>query len=241
MEALFHLFKDTPRGGPGSDATTRDLLRRLPPLAPEATVFDLGCGPGKQTLVLARALQTRIIAVDIHQPFLDRLARSAAEAGLAGRVETRCRSMDDLAMPDESIDLIWSEGAVYILGVAAALSAWVPLLRPGGHLVFSDATWWTEDPPAEVAAYFAREYPAMATVAHNLETARQAGMEVVGTERLADRVWWTEFYEPLRARLPGLRAAAASWPELAQAIADSEHEMDLFRRFSDSFGYAFYL
>jgi len=37
---------------------------------------DIGCGPGMQTLELARISGGRIVAVDNHQPFLDVLSLS---------------------------------------------------------------------------------------------------------------------------------------------------------------------
>ncbi|HEX8823356.1 MAG TPA: class I SAM-dependent methyltransferase, partial [Archangium sp.] len=58
-DAFFLLHTDLPREGPGSDDCTREALRRLRPWLPASPrVLDLGCGPGKQTLVLARELGT---------------------------------------------------------------------------------------------------------------------------------------------------------------------------------------
>jgi cyclopropane fatty-acyl-phospholipid synthase-like methyltransferase len=95
-EAFFRLYEGLPRQGPGSDACTREALRRLPPLPAQPRVVDLGCGAGRQTLVLAEALGTRVLAVDLHRPFLDQLEGAAREHGLAHRVETRCADMGAL-------------------------------------------------------------------------------------------------------------------------------------------------
>ena len=111
-DAFFRLFEGLPRQGPGSDACTREALRRLPALPARPRVVDLGCGSGRQTLVLAESLQVKVIAVDLHQPFLDQLAASAHARGLARLVETRCADMGALELPSGSVDLLWSEGAV---------------------------------------------------------------------------------------------------------------------------------
>ena len=47
-----------PRQGPGSDACTREALRRLPELPPAPRVLDLGCGSGRGALVLAVKVAT---------------------------------------------------------------------------------------------------------------------------------------------------------------------------------------
>lgn len=89
---LFLVHRDLPREGPGCDAATLRALRGLPELPPSSRVFDLGCGPGAQTLVLARALGTRVVAVDLRRPFLDQIERSARRGG-AGRArrDALCR------------------------------------------------------------------------------------------------------------------------------------------------------
>ena len=68
--------------GPGSDTDTVQVLRSLPRDRFDVVV-DAGCGAGRQTLALAKALGCRIDAVDSHQPFLEALGRRAAQAGVA--------------------------------------------------------------------------------------------------------------------------------------------------------------
>jgi len=241
LDALLTLFSGLPRQGPGSDRATLEALRRLPPLPPHPVILDLGCGTGRQTLVLAGELRARVTAIDIHEPYLDELARNAAEAGLAEFIETRCLSMDALDYPPESIDLVWSEGAIFILGVARALRLWRPLLRPGGYLVFSECTWFEAHPPAEPTAFFAEEYPAMTTLDGNCQLARSEGFEILDSFPLPAEDWWADFYIPLRARIAKLRPELPADPELAAVVAATEREIDLFSRFSASYGYVFYL
>ena len=45
-----------PQQGPGSDASTLRALRMLGELPDAPRVLDLGCGPGRQTLALARSI-----------------------------------------------------------------------------------------------------------------------------------------------------------------------------------------
>lgn len=241
LKAFFTLYSDLPREGPGSDVSTLKAIKRLPALPESPRVLDLGCGPGRQTLVLARTLKVPIVAIDIHRPFLDQLTMAAAQAGLADYVRTRRISMDALDYPAESIDLIWSEGAAYIIGVSRALQLWRPLLRPGGLLAFTEATWLTDNPPAEAAAFWESAYPDITTRAGNLHKAEAEKYEVIDTFTLPAEDWWAEYYAPLQKRIRALRSEAAAWPELAAVIADTEEEINMFARFGDSYGYVFYI
>ena len=235
MDAIFQLFEGLARLGPGSEASTLRALRMLPALPPDPRVLDLGCGAGASTLVLARETGGHVTAVDMHQPFLDRLESRAKAAGLA--IETRCQSMDALDLPPGNYDLVWSEGAIYLIGFEHGLQLWRPLLRPGGYLCLTEITWLTDDPPAEARNYWDAAYPSMGSIGENLERARTAGYEPIGHFPLPRFDWETEYYAPLKARVDGL----SSEPAFAEVIKETEQEIDLYERFGDSYGYVFYL
>lgn len=239
--ALFRLFDGLPRQGPGSEAATLEALRRLPPLPMSARVLDLGCGTGRQTLVLARALDAVITAVDFHAPFLAHLDAAAAAEGLAPRIRTRCADFGALDEPPGSYDLLWSEGAVYRLGWAEGLRCWRPLLRPGGLAALTELTWLVDAPPAEAAAFWREGYPAMGALAADTAAARRAGYEVLDTFALPPSAWWDEYYRPLEARIAALREESAADLELAAVLDETAREIELYARFGDTYGYVFYL
>jgi serine/threonine-protein kinase HipA len=238
-EAFFRLFEGLPRQGPGSDLCTREALRRLGPLPAAPRVLDLGCGCGRSALVLADALRSKVIAVDNHQPFLDQLRATAQACGLSHLIEPRCADMRTPGVPAGSVDLLWSEGALYLLGFEAGLRLWRLLLAPGGCLAASECSWLTAEPPAEAAAFFQEGYPGMAGIAQNLERAHTAGFDVVDHFTLPAAAWWDEYYTPLEARIAQLAPDADA--ELAAAIDETRREIELYRRHGGSYGYVFYL
>jgi SAM-dependent methyltransferase len=237
--AFFRLFEGLPRQGPGSDACTREALSRLPPLPPAPRVVDLGCGAGRQTLVLAEALQTRVLAVDLHQPFLDQLNESARARGLADLVETRCADMGALDLASGSVDLLWSEGAIYLLGFEEGLRLWRPLLAPGDLAAVTECSWLSDARDEEITAFWRAAYPTMGSVADNLARAERVGFEVCDRFALPPSAWWDDYYTPLLRRIEALAPAAD--PTLAAIIAETEREIDLYRRYPEVYGYVFYL
>ncbi|HOZ48059.1 MAG TPA: class I SAM-dependent methyltransferase [Candidatus Hydrogenedentes bacterium] len=239
LEALFRLFTGLPRGGPGTDRATREALDRLPALPANPRVLDIGCGPGKQTLVLAHELHTPIIAMDIHRPFLEQLDAAARAEGVDHLITTRQGDMASIEEPAGSVDLIWSEGAIFIVGFAKGLSLWRPMLRDGGLVVVSEAAWLI-DPPAEEAKVFWHAcYPAITDIPGNIAIAEAAGYEVIDHFVLPQAEWWPDFYAPLEERCRALRPTAD--PALLEQIEENEHEIDLFRRHSDSYSYVFFI
>ena len=235
-ELLVALHQGLSRLGPGSAECTRNALALCEDLPAAPEILDVGCGTGAQTLVLAAATAGRITATDLIGPFLAQLEQRAAEMGLDQRIQTLVADMNDLPFPDGRFDLIWSEGAVYIMGFDNALVKWRPLAKPGGYLVVSELSWFRPDPPAEIRDFWGRHYPAMGSVDEHLAAARSAGWTPVGNYPLPVEAW-TRYYEPLKQRLPAFRRSYA-YDRDAQAVADmTEQEMALMGRYSDVCGY----
>jgi SAM-dependent methyltransferase len=186
-----------PREAPGSAATTRLLLDLAGPLPARPRVVDVGCGPGTSTLLLAELTGGDVLGVDTHEPFLAELRRRGG-TGLNA-------PMQDLPLPDASVDLLWAEGSAYIMGFDAALAAWRRLLAPRGVLVLTEAEWTTPHPAPGARAFWDAGYPAMRTTAGNVAAAQDAAWTVAATYLLPDSDW-DAYYAPLTARLAELRA-----------------------------------
>ncbi|WP_421706527.1 class I SAM-dependent methyltransferase [Algihabitans sp.] len=241
FEVFLEVQRGLPRQGPGAAQSTLEALALCRGLPDRPAVLDVGCGPGLQTLVLADALDGQITAVDLLQEYLDSLIRRAAAAGLAERLEVLAGDMAQLPFPDRSFDLIWAEGSAYIMGFEAAFRTWRRLLKPGGCLAVTELTWLRPDPPDEALAFFREEYPAMTTLEANLTSVKACGYELLGQFTLPDAAWWDDYYTPLAAKLPQLKQRYADDPAALEVVATTEREIEVRRRFWDSYGYVFFV
>ena len=240
-EVFFDIQRGLPRQGPGSDESTLKALSLCRGLSERPVVLDIGCGPGMQTVALARALEGNITAVDFHQEYLDELKERVNTAGVAERVVIQVGDMHDLSFSPQTFDLIWSEGAAYIMGVDNALVAWKQLLRAGGFIAVTELVWKKQDRPRQVAEFFDTEYPAMTDVEGILNTIRACGYEPVGNFTLPDNAWWEHYYTPLERKLPSFREKYSA-DEQAMILVDSANrEIEMRRRFGQSYGYEFFV
>lgn len=220
IESIFRrVHQGLPREAPGSAETTALLVRMAGELPSDPTVFDVGCGTGSATILLAELTGGRVTAVDVHEPYLAEVSRRAAEAGVGDRVSVMRESMDALPVPNGSIDLLWAEGSAYVLGFAAALAAWRPLLSDTGVLVLTEAEFITPDPGEEAAAFWSAGYPAMRSTAQNVAAAQKRGWEVRAVYVLPDSDW-DNYYAPLRARIAELEREGVDPEVLAMAGAE---------------------
>ncbi len=238
---FFEVYEALPRQGPGNLAGAARALDLCGDLPPAPAVLDLGCGVGAQTLYLAELTSGTITAIDSHAPFIERLKKTLAARGLSQRVQARVGDMAHPGQPPESFDLIWSEGALYNIGIENALRTCKELLRPGGCLVFTDAVWRKKNPPPEIRESFDLDYPGMGWVEDVLRAIDNSGLELLGHFTLPDEAWWEDFYIPMEHRTAALRVKYASDDEAAAILDRLDREPEMHRRYSDFYAYEFFV
>ena len=89
--------------------------------------------------------------------------------------------------------------------------------------------------------YWDQAYPNIRDVDANVESAASADYRVVDTFVLPAENWWTDLYRPLERRLVVLREKYVAQAEALAEIEEAEREIDMFRTYSDSYGYVFYI
>lgn len=241
LRLLIDLHRGLSRLGPGGPESTRRALALCQEQRPCLDILDIGCGAGAQTLTLAAATKAQITAVDRVPDFLHTLRATITEQGLQDRVRVIEADMRDLPFADASFDLVWSEGAIYIMGFDAGLASWRRLLRARGMLAVTELSWQTDNPPAEVHDYWQAEYPGLRTIRDNLAAAIRLGYEVLAHFTIPSEAWTHNYYRPLQARLAPFLAAHIGDTD-AEALAEStRREIALYEKFSDTYGYTFYI
>ena len=242
LDLLIDLHREAARLGPGGDAQTRCAIE-LSGLAARngLRIADIGCGTGASTLLLARALDARITAVDLLTPFLERLRAAADAAGLSDRIAPLAAAMDALPFAERSFDAIWAEGAIYTMGFAAGVQAWRDLLKPGGVLAVSDLTWLTEERPAEIARHWTQTYPEVDTAGAKIAVLEAEGYAPVGYFPLPPSCWLENYYRPMQARFSDFLARNGHSAAAADLVAAERAEIELYERYADYVSYGFYI
>ncbi len=212
----------------------------LPDIPDKPEILDIGCGPGRQTMVLAKHTNGHITALDTHQPFLDEVHIRAENTGVGERVTTVNRSMSEMDFAPHSFDIIWSEGAIYIMGFEKGLQFCKQSLKPGGFIAVTELTWLKGNPPEELRSYWERVYPAMKSGPEHIAIIEEAGYTLVDHFALPDSCWW-DYYRPLEERIGQMRRKYAGAEEVLDFLDESQAEIDVYRQYSDCYGYVFYL
>jgi len=140
-----------------------------------------------------------------------------------------------------SLDIVWGEGSIYILGFEKGLNTIYPLMKKGAYAVLSDMNYFKPDPPKELAAFLKVECPDMISVEENIDLIDHSPFKLINHFKLDKGAHWLAYYKPLQDRVVEYLAKYNDHAS-AREIADSTQlEIDLYRKYSDYYGYVFYI
>jgi len=172
-------------------------------------ILDIGCGSGISTLELAKLSQGEIVAIDIDQPALDKFDIRIRQAGLTDRIQALNQSIFGLDFPDESFDIIWSEGSISAIGFEKGLREWKRFLKPVGFMVVHDE---------------------QGNIKEKLEQISNCGYDLLGYFMLSKEIWWAEYFAPLEKWIAGSGTRYTDDPKILEELHQAQVELDMFNR-----------
>jgi arsenite methyltransferase len=122
-------------------------------LPPGQRVLDVGSGGGIDTILAARRVgpQGHAIGLDLLEEMCERGRSHAAQAGVAGWTEFLQGAMEEIPLPDQSVEVVISNGVLNLSArKSRALAEIYRVLGPGGRICMADLTVEGQLPP-EVA------------------------------------------------------------------------------------------
>ena len=172
-------------------------------------ILDIGCGLGTPTMELARLSNGNILGLDIDEALLDDLTKRIEKAGLSDSVRTLKCSMFEMEFPEESFDIIWSEGAIAFIGFERGLREWGRLLRGEGYLGIHDE---------------------LGDLDKKLETVSKCGYTLLGHFVIGWERWLAEYFGPMKEEIDRVRKERPDDPAVLRALEDGQQEIDMFNK-----------
>jgi ubiquinone/menaquinone biosynthesis C-methylase UbiE len=170
-------------------------------------ILDIGCGSGVPTMELARLGQGQVIGIDVDQRALDKLNRKIREAGFADRVQAMNCSILDMLFPDESFDIIWSEGSIFVVGFEMGIREWKRFLKPNGFMVIHDEK---------------------GNVEGKLEQISNCGYKLLGYFVLSQDTWRTEYFAPLEKLVAKSQTIHTDDLQVLEELNQARRELEMF-------------
>ena len=172
-------------------------------------ILDIGCGSGIPTLELARLSHGKVIGIDIDRQALGIFSGKIKEAVLTDWVQALDCSMSEMDFPNESFDILWSEGSIYAIGFEKGLKEWKRFIKPGGFLVVHDE---------------------QGNVSKKLEQIHGCGYELLGYFLLGKEIWETEYFTPLEKLANEFQNKLTDDPKILGELNQVQEELEMFKK-----------
>lgn len=234
-------FSNVERQGPGSPEATLKALSFIDNLADNSHIADLGCGTGGQTMILAENAPGQITGLDLFPEFINIFNRNVKQSDLSDRVKGIVGSMDDLPFGKESLDLIWSEGAIANIGFKKGLNYWNGFLKKDGYVALTYESWFTDDRPVEIEKFWLDAVPEMNTISHNISVLQKAGYRLVAAFTLPETCWTEHYFSPCSKIQDEFLKKHTGSKTAEELIAGQRHEKVLYDKYKEFYGYVFYI
>jgi ubiquinone/menaquinone biosynthesis C-methylase UbiE len=154
---------------------TRKTYNLIPEIK-NPNILDVGCGTGVPTIELAKISNGHVTGIDIDEKLLNILRRRIKEIGLNNKISVLNKSINMMDFQYESFDIIWSEGAVFVIGFENSIKNWRKILKPNGFLVLHDD---------------------IKDKSKKLGLIEKYGYKLVVEYDLSFEIWWNEYYSKL--------------------------------------------
>ena len=187
---------------------TRKAFHMLPTLD-KPRILDVGCGSGVPTMELARLSNGTIVGFDINQSLLNLLVKKITKLGVSDRVQAIKCSIFDLEFPDESFDIIWTEGSISAIGFEKGLQEWKRFLKPNGSIVIHNEK---------------------GNIDEKLKQISSCGYELLDYFILDEDTWWAEYFTPLEKLICETRTKYADDPKVFEQLHNAQQEIDMFKK-----------
>ena len=183
---------------------TRKAFKILPKCK-NPHILDVGCGSGVPTIELAKISDGHVIGIDIDVTSLDLLRRKIKEIGLNNQVSVIKDSILTMNFSNESFDIIWSEGSIFVIGFENGLKKWHRFLKPNGFLVVHDENRNKSKKLGLITKY---------------------GYMLIAQFELPEKLWWLEYYTPLEQLIQEFRHEYPNDSELINELNKDQIEIE---------------
>lgn len=123
-------------------------------IKPQSNVLEIGCGVGITACYLAKKIGCVLTSIDLNEQMIEWAKKRAEREGLADRITFRPANAQDLPFEDDSFDAVISESVTaFATDKPKAVSEYKRVLKPGGCVGLTEASWVKTPPPAELVEF----------------------------------------------------------------------------------------
>jgi len=121
------------------------------------------------------------------------------------------------------------------------LSYWNGFLKKDGYVAVTDASWFTDERPAEIEKFWTDMGCVLNTVGHNILIMQRCGYVPAAAFILPEYCWTENYFVPRTAAEQSFEEKHIGNKIVEEYIESSKCEVELYSKYKQYYGYAFYI
>ncbi|MGM0660322.1 MAG: methyltransferase domain-containing protein [Pseudomonadota bacterium] len=164
-----------------SDLTIAEMVMRLPKLSESSRVLDMGAGYGGAMRTLVRDTGCNAVCLNISETQNEYNLGKIRAAKLGKKINVRHGVFEDVPEDAETFDVVWSQDSfLHSDQRDKVIAEAFRVLKPGGHLIFTDPMQADDVPPGVLQPVYDRlQLNSLGSMRFYREVAEALGFEVV--------------------------------------------------------------
>jgi len=164
-----------------SDLTIADMVKRLPKLSEGSRVLDMGAGYGGAMRTLVRDTGCDAVCLNISETQNEYNLGKIRAAKLGKKINVRHGVFEDVPEDAETFDVVWSQDSfLHSDQRDKVIAEAFRVLKPGGHLIFTDPMQADDVPPDVLQPVYDRlQLNSLGSMRFYREVAEALGFEIV--------------------------------------------------------------
>ncbi len=208
------LYDETDDIRTASDRTIEAMIEKLPKLSDASRVLDMGAGYGGAMRTLVRKTGCEAVCLNISETQNEYNLGKIRAAKLTGQIGVRHGVFEDVPADDESFDVVWSQDAfLHSDQRDKVLAEAFRVLKPGGHLIFTDPMQADDVAPGVLQPVYDRlQLNSLGSMRFYREVAEMLGFQTVAQDVMTEqlRSHYARVREELLANYDRLRDNGSS-------------------------------
>ena len=164
-----------------SDLTIAEMVKRLPKLSAESRVLDMGAGYGGAMRTLVRDTGCNAVCLNISETQNEYNLGKIRAAKLGNSINVRHGVFEDVPEEADTFDVVWSQDSfLHSDQRDKVIAEAFRVLKPGGHLIFTDPMQADDVPPDVLQPVYDRlQLNSLGSMRFYREVAEALGFEIV--------------------------------------------------------------
>lgn len=233
-------IEDLNNWAPNSYFMTKKAISFIENIDKLKEIAVIGYGAEHQSIMLFEDTTAHIYVIDYRKEYIELLKKEFTTQKLINYISPILLENNNPPFSMGHLDLVWTESMTREISFHQFLSNWGQFVKEDGYIVTCAYCWNNSNPPSEVANFFDKHSINIDHYSNRISQMLECGFTPISHFIMPEECWWN-FFCPIDINTESISNKYKANTEVIQFLKDMDQEIDMFEKYGDYYGYAFFI